>query len=136
MIEELDEHVDSTAGRLAKAQRKMDRFVRENSAGSSPCLLLPQALTRATCCRLGIELVHLYPHDRPVDPALYHPVCLDVRRLPSIQVALSQRAGLAMALTLTASPLAAPYPSYSYPRSATYPFSAFASTVAASSHPA
>ncbi|TNY20495.1 hypothetical protein DMC30DRAFT_416908 [Rhodotorula diobovata] len=40
MIEELDEHVDSTAGRLAKAQRKMDRFVRENNSASNWCIFI------------------------------------------------------------------------------------------------
>ncbi|GAA5897034.1 hypothetical protein JCM8208_006150 [Rhodotorula glutinis] len=40
MIDELDEHVDSTAGRLAKAQRKMDRFVRENNSASNWCIFI------------------------------------------------------------------------------------------------
>ncbi|GAA5930009.1 hypothetical protein JCM3775_004485 [Rhodotorula graminis] len=40
MIDELDEHVDSTAGRLAKAQRKMDRFVREHNSASNWCIFI------------------------------------------------------------------------------------------------
>jgi hypothetical protein len=31
LISEIDEHVDSTSSRLAKAQNRMDRFVREHS---------------------------------------------------------------------------------------------------------
>ncbi|BGP39998.1 hypothetical protein JCM10450v2_003978 [Rhodotorula kratochvilovae] len=40
MLEELDDHVDSTAGRLAKAQRRMDRFVRENNSASNWCIFI------------------------------------------------------------------------------------------------
>ncbi|GAA5999016.1 uncharacterized protein JCM10292_003259 [Rhodotorula paludigena] len=40
MIEELDEHVDSTAGRLSRAQARMDRFVRENNSTSNWCIFI------------------------------------------------------------------------------------------------
>ncbi|BGP56050.1 hypothetical protein JCM8202v2_003659 [Rhodotorula sphaerocarpa] len=40
MIGEIDEHVDSTASRLAKAQSRMDRFVREHNSGSNWCILI------------------------------------------------------------------------------------------------
>ncbi|GAA5887449.1 hypothetical protein JCM5296_007146 [Sporobolomyces johnsonii] len=41
MIEELDHHVDSTASRLTKAQRKMDRFIKDNSSSpASWCILV------------------------------------------------------------------------------------------------
>ncbi|GEM07301.1 syntaxin 6 [Rhodotorula toruloides] len=35
LLDELDQQVDSTSGRLAKAQRRMDRFVRENNSTSN-----------------------------------------------------------------------------------------------------
>ncbi|KWU42435.1 hypothetical protein RHOSPDRAFT_36044 [Rhodotorula sp. JG-1b] len=40
IISEIDEHVDSTASRLAKAQNRMDRFVREHNSGSNWCIFI------------------------------------------------------------------------------------------------
>ncbi|GAA5829494.1 hypothetical protein JCM3766R1_001124 [Sporobolomyces carnicolor] len=40
MIDELDQHVDSTSARLAKAQRKMDKFMRDNSNSPSSWFVL------------------------------------------------------------------------------------------------
>ncbi|GAA5913931.1 uncharacterized protein JCM6883_000123 [Sporobolomyces salmoneus] len=40
MIDELDQHVDSTSSRLAKAQRKMDKFMRDNSNSPSSWFVL------------------------------------------------------------------------------------------------
>ncbi|GAA5961838.1 hypothetical protein JCM3765_004091 [Sporobolomyces pararoseus] len=40
MIDELDQHVDSTSSRLAKAQRKMDKFMKDNSSSPSSWFVL------------------------------------------------------------------------------------------------
>ncbi|GAA5987969.1 hypothetical protein JCM10908_007293 [Rhodotorula pacifica] len=40
MLDEIDEHVDSTSSRLAKAQNRMDRFVREHNSGSNWCIFI------------------------------------------------------------------------------------------------
>ncbi|GAA5964128.1 hypothetical protein JCM8115_005355 [Rhodotorula mucilaginosa] len=40
LISEIDEHVDSTSSRLAKAQNRMDRFVREHNSGSNWCIFI------------------------------------------------------------------------------------------------
>lgn len=54
LLDELDQHVDSTSSRLAKAQRRMDRFVRENSAFTSASPhSKPLTLSRQTQPRIG-----------------------------------------------------------------------------------
>ncbi|POY75567.1 hypothetical protein BMF94_1189 [Rhodotorula taiwanensis] len=44
MLGEIDEHVDATSSRLAKAQNRMDRFVREHNSGSNWCIFILMVL--------------------------------------------------------------------------------------------
>lgn len=77
LLDELDQHVDSTSSRLAKAQKRMDRFVRENSAFTSVPLLAKRSRSSA---RLDLELAHLHSHDCALHLAVYHPLRLGASR--------------------------------------------------------
>lgn len=52
MLGEIDEHVDATSSRLAKAQNRMDRFVREHSKPAFRSSLLSLATDTANSLAL------------------------------------------------------------------------------------
>lgn len=66
LLYELDEHVDMTASRLERAQKKMNKFIRDNKSNknhsSSRCLL---AKSLTTCDRLAVVVVRADTDDRP-----------------------------------------------------------------------